>query len=266
MPELVILIFVGVIAGIMSGMFGIGGGAIIVPALMIFLGYSQTMANGTSLAALLLPVAIFACISYYRAGKLNPRIAALVAIGLLSGIWFGANIAQTLEKINPAILRISYGGFLVYQAWRNIAPRQWWAERQGKPKEPDREETKIKLTARVMIMLVLVGILAGILAGMFGIGGGVIIVLALTSWLKFDQKMATGTSLGALLLPVGLPGVLVYSEAGDLNLNAAAVLAVMLALSSVLGARLTLSLSAKTVRRAYGVFLLFVGLRFLVFA
>ncbi len=66
MENLPLLIVIGGIAGVLSGMFGIGGGAIIVPALMLFLGFSQTEANGTSLAALLLPVGLFACITYYQ--------------------------------------------------------------------------------------------------------------------------------------------------------------------------------------------------------
>ena len=59
MFELIILLIIGSVAGVMSGMFGIGGGAIIVPLLMVFLGFEQTTANGTSLAALLLPVGLF---------------------------------------------------------------------------------------------------------------------------------------------------------------------------------------------------------------
>src|SRR5690606_8281677 len=100
--------------------------------------------------------------------------------------------------------------------------------------------------------------------------------------LGFDQKLATGTSLGALLLPVGLPGVIRYMQAtetapvagpefltsllpqyGDVAFWVAAPLAILLLIGAFFGARLTLSLPTKTVRRLYGVFLLLVGLRFL---
>lgn len=101
--------------------------------------------------------------------------------------------------------------------------------------------------------------------------------------LGFDQKLANGTSLGALLLPVGLPGVLRYMQAqeasivagpdflvkllpqhGDVALWAAAPLAILLLIGAFFGARLTLSLPTKTVKRLYGAFLLFIGLRFIL--
>ncbi|MBZ0298733.1 MAG: sulfite exporter TauE/SafE family protein, partial [Anaerolineae bacterium] len=106
MEQLPLLLGIGLIAGVMSGMFGIGGGAIIVPALIIFMGFDQTLANGTSLVALLMPVGVFACIAYYRQGKLRLKPAAAVAIGLAGGAWFGAALALDLD---PTILRLLYG-------------------------------------------------------------------------------------------------------------------------------------------------------------
>ncbi|MGB1285476.1 MAG: sulfite exporter TauE/SafE family protein, partial [Aggregatilineales bacterium] len=98
----------------------------------------------------------------------------------------------------------------------------------------------------------------------FGIGGGAVIVPALMLFAKFDQKLATGTSLGALLPPVGLPGAVQYYNAGQLNLETAIPLAVMLLLAAFFGARLALGLPTKTVKRMYGIFLLLVGLRFII--
>lgn len=260
--ELVGLLVIGFIAGIMSGMFGIGGGAIIVPSLVIFLGYTQTKANGTSLAALLLPVAIFAVISYYRAGKLKLWIAGACAIGLLLGTGFGAIFALGLDK---KMLSVLYGIFLFYMSWRNLAPRQWWREYQGILPEPAKAKIIEEKDPRVLIVSLLTGILAGVLAGMFGIGGGVIIVAVLTSWLAFDQQLANGTSLAALLLPVGLPAVVAYGKAGDIDLSVVLPMVIMLAGGSIVGAKVALGLPAKTVRRLYGVFLLVVGFRFLFF-
>ncbi|MCU0481084.1 MAG: sulfite exporter TauE/SafE family protein, partial [Anaerolineae bacterium] len=92
------LLIVGFVAGILSGMFGIGGGVVIVPALIIFLGFSITQATSTSLAALLMPVAIFAVLQYYRQKLIDIRGAALIAIGLLITSWFGADLAINLDK------------------------------------------------------------------------------------------------------------------------------------------------------------------------
>lgn len=261
MEQLPLLLGIGLVAGVMSGMFGIGGGAIIVPALIIFLDYDQTLANGTSLAALLLPVGILAVIAYYRQGKLRIKPAAAVALGLLGGAWVGANIALGLE---PDLLRTLYGAFLVYMAWRYMSPLKWWAELRKIAPEQVQEETGDTESMRVLIICLLIGLLAGVASGMFGIGGGAVIVPFLMLLVGFDQKLATGTSLGALLLPVGLPAVLEYADAGKLNLETAVPLAIMLLLWAFLGAKLALSLPTKTVKRAYGIFLLVIGLRFLL--
>lgn len=260
MEQLPLLLIIGLIAGVMSGMFGIGGGAIIVPSLIIFLGYDQKLANGTSLAALLLPVGIFACIEYYRQGKLKIKPAAAVALGLTGGAWFGAAVALDMDD---TLLRLLYGVFLVYMAWRYMAPRKWWAEYRGTATEKVQEDTDDTDSVRVLLVAFLIGLLAGVSSGLFGIGGGAVIVPALMLLLGFDQKLATGTSLGALLLPVGLPGALQYYQADKLNIETAIPLALMLLIFALLGARLALGLPTKTVKRMYGIFLLLVGIRFI---
>jgi uncharacterized protein len=284
MSSFLIILITGVIAGVMSGMFGIGGGAIIVPMLMLFLGFEQTTANGTSLAALILPVGLFAVIEYYRNGKLKIKAALLMALGIAIASWFGANLALTIPK---EALKGGYAIFLLYYAWRSISPRLWYREWKGLGDVKVAEETSTDPNSpRSLIVCFFIGLLAGIAAGLFGIGGGMIIVPFLTSFLKFDQKLATGTSLGALLLPVGIPAVIAYAQAsipperivqnapeflaswlpqiGDVVLWAAAPLALLLLAGAFFGARITLSLPAKTVRRLYGFFLLFIGLRFLL--
>jgi uncharacterized protein len=82
--------------------------------------------------------------------------------------------------------------------------------------------------------------------------------------LKYDQKLAVGTSLGALMLPVGLPGVLRYAADGVLEITVAAMVAAGLLFGSILGARIALNLPSRTVKRLYGLFLFFVAARFLL--
>ena len=112
--------------------------------------------------------------------------------------------------------------------------------------------------------LVAIGLLSGFLSGMFGIGGGIVIVPALMALFGMEQKRAVGTSLGALLLPVGLPGVLGYWAAGELNLGAAVPVALGLAIGALGGARIAIGLDPKTMRRMYGIFLLIVGAWFII--
>jgi len=112
----------------------------------------------------------------------------------------------------------------------------------------------------------LIGLAAGVLSGLFGIGGGVIIVPLLILLLGFTAQQAAGTSLAALLLPVGLFGVLQYWQAGQVNLLNAAMLALGLLIGVYIGARLGLSLPSEVVQRAFGALLVVVGLRLAFFA
>lgn len=90
---ILILILIGVAAGILSGMVGIGGGIIIVPALVYFLAFPQKMAQGTTLGLLMFPVGILGVINYYKQGHVDFKIVAIVAIGFIAGSFFGSKIS-----------------------------------------------------------------------------------------------------------------------------------------------------------------------------
>ncbi|MGE3819732.1 MAG: sulfite exporter TauE/SafE family protein [Isosphaeraceae bacterium] len=111
--------------------------------------------------------------------------------------------------------------------------------------------------------VLLLGFGAGILSGMFGIGGGLVIVPALMILFHVPLEKATGTSLFALLWPVGLLGVIQYARAGKLNVWQGAWIAVGLFLGAYFGARITLSLPRSTMKRVYAIFLLIVGAYYL---
>ena len=101
---------IGVAAGLLSGLFGIGGGIIIVPALMILGKMEPTTASGTSLTALLLPVGALGAWQYFRNGHVNVTAGLLVAAGLFVGAYFGARVGLTL---NPTTARRAFAVFLV---------------------------------------------------------------------------------------------------------------------------------------------------------
>jgi len=90
---------VGVVVGVISGIVGIGGGILFIPALIWIFGMDQHKAQGTSLGALLAPVGIFAFLEYYRNGKADLRIALLLAAGFLVGGYFGAVVAQHVSEL-----------------------------------------------------------------------------------------------------------------------------------------------------------------------
>ncbi|MBK8027407.1 MAG: sulfite exporter TauE/SafE family protein [Chloroflexi bacterium] len=257
-PQSLGLLVLGLVAGVLSGMFGIGGGVVIVPILVTFFGFALQSAIGTSLGALLMPVAILAAIEYYRAGKLKIRVAAPVAFGLIFGGFLGAQLAFGLP-VNT--LRVMYGFFLLFASWRFAEPRKWLAEiRSTEPPKPVTPEPTRSVDLWVLLLL---GFGAGIISGLFGVGGGIVIVPALVGLLRFDQKEAVATSLGALLLPVGLPAVITYYNNNAFDIATAAVVAVGLVFGAFGGARLTLRLPSTTVKRLYGIFLLLVALRFI---
>ena len=93
---IIILVIIGVAAGILSGLVGVGGGLIIVPALVYFLAFSQKEAQGTSLGILLLPVGILAVMQYYQKGYIDIKVVLIVSAGFLIGGWFGSKMAVAL--------------------------------------------------------------------------------------------------------------------------------------------------------------------------
>ena len=95
---ILILVIIGLASGMLSGLVGIGGGIVIVPALVLFLGYSQKLAQGTSLGILLLPVGILAVIQFYKAGYVDIPVVLVVAIGFIAGSYFGSRIALSLPQ------------------------------------------------------------------------------------------------------------------------------------------------------------------------
>ena len=99
MSEAVICILLGLFAGTLSGLIGIGGGIIIIPALIFFLGLSQYQAQGTTLALMVPPVGILAAWIYYKQGYVNMPVAAFICIGFLLGGFLGAKIAITLSNV-----------------------------------------------------------------------------------------------------------------------------------------------------------------------
>ena len=110
-----------------------------------------------------------------------------------------------------------------------------------------------------MIVYVLIGLMAGVLSGLFGIGGGVVLVPALILSKQFSIRLATGTSLAALLLPVGILGVWEYYRHDFVNVSAAAFVAVGLLVGAWCGARLGLWVSARTLQRAFSLFLVLIA-------
>ena len=95
-----ILLLVGIAAGILSGLVGVGGGIIIVPCLVFFLGFSQKMAQGTSLGILLLPIGVLGAFQFYKEGYIDIKVVAIISVAFIFGSYFGSKIALKLSQEN----------------------------------------------------------------------------------------------------------------------------------------------------------------------
>ena len=126
-------------------------------------------------------------------------------------------------------------------------------------------KSKVTMDTQTLIILIIIGIAAGVLGGMVGVGGGIVIVPALIFFLGFSQKMAQGTSLGILLLPVGLLGVIQYYKEGYVDIKVLLIISAGFFLGSLLGSKLALSLSQETVKKIFAVLLIIIAVKMLFF-
>jgi len=123
-PSLAVLVAIGLGTGLLSGMLGIGGGVVIVPALVYLLGFDQHLATGTSLAVLLPPVGLAAVVEYYRHGRVNMYAALVIAATMAAGGWLGAVAANHIVgpklQLGFAVFLLMLGLYLLVGALRNL--------------------------------------------------------------------------------------------------------------------------------------------------
>ncbi|MFM1999863.1 MAG: hypothetical protein RL204_1810 [Bacteroidota bacterium] len=124
---ILILIIIGVCAGLLSGFVGVGGGMVIVPGLIYLLGKGQLEAQGTSLAVIMLPVGILGVMNYYKAGNVNVYFALVIAIAFVLGSYFGSKYAL---KVPEHKIKVIFGIFLLYIAGRMLysGATKWFSE------------------------------------------------------------------------------------------------------------------------------------------
>ena len=241
------LLLLGLAAGILSGLFGIGGGIVIVPILITVFGFNILNANATSLAAMLLPVGILGVIAYYKAGYIDIKKSLVISLGLFAVSFLGAEVAVNIKEESLSKL---YATFLLYIAVSYFDLPTLINKKQKLA------IVKTTLSEDPIWRFIVLGVFAGIIAGMFGKGGGLIIVPALIKIFNYDTKSATATSLAALQLPVGLPSVFIYARNGHLDLVYAGVIAAGILFGAFIGTKLAIKLPNRLFKKIYAVFLL----------
>lgn len=114
---ILILVAIGILAGILSGFVGVGGGVIIVPALVYFLGMNQHAAQGTSLFVLLLPVGILAVMNYWKSGNINWKFGLIIAVTFVIGGYIGSKLSL---RMSPAYVKLTFGLLMAYVSFKMI--------------------------------------------------------------------------------------------------------------------------------------------------
>lgn len=183
-------VVVGLLAGFTSGLFGVGGGVVIVPGLVMLARFPQRLAHGTSLTAIV-PIALAGMAGYAVAGEVDLAVALLVAAGGLVGAPLGV---AALARLSNRFLQLGFAGVLLLTAVRMVM-------------EEGDGVGRVVIGVGDAIGYVVTGLAAGMLAGLMGVGGGVIIVPLLTIVFGFPLVLAKGTSL-AVIVPTALVGTL----------------------------------------------------------
>ena len=199
-------VLAGVVAGlgggVLSGLFGIGGGIVLVPLLALVLHLDQHKAQGVTLAAMLLPIGLPAVLHYRRKGvRILWPLVGMIVVGFLFGVFAGSELANHIPE-RP--LRYGFVLFLVFVAVRMIGQKDGGAARPGAMDRPRSD---------YWIPGLVIGAASGVASGLLGIGGGILIIPMVVWWLGFSQQEAQVASLAVMLPPIGLPGVLVYAQA-----------------------------------------------------
>lgn len=182
------LVLVGVIGGVLSGAFGVGGGIVMVPLLIWLTGMDQRRAAATSLVAIV-PTAIAGAATYAANGEVDLVAALLITVGGVVGSYLGTRLLKSLPL---GWLRWLFVGLMVLAAVRLLF------------EVPGRGED-IAIDPLVAVLLVVLGLVMGIAAGLFGVGGGIIMVPALVALFGVSDLLAKGTSLLAMI-PTALTG------------------------------------------------------------
>ena len=236
----------GLAGGVLSGIFGIGGGIVLVPLLALALGLDQHKAQGVTLAAMILPIGLPAVLHYRRSGvRILWTLVGILILGFLLGVFAGSELANSIPE-RP--LRYGFVAFLIFVAVRMLMQKEGGAGRPGAMDRP---------AGDYWIPGLVIGMTGGLASGLLGIGGGIIIIPLVAWWLGFSQTEAQVTSLAVMLPPIGLPGVLVYAQAqSGLPWLLLGGLALGFASGAYLGARLATRLKGPLLRHAFVVLVL----------
>ncbi|TPW15496.1 MAG: hypothetical protein FD127_750 [Acidimicrobiaceae bacterium] len=234
---------VGLVAGFLSGLFGVGGGILIVPALVMVLGFDQRLAHGTSLAAVL-PIAVSSMTSYALADKIDWSVGLFLAIGAVAGAVVGTHI---LHRLPHDVLAIGFALILVATALRLVFDHSH-ADGRG------------VLGVVGAISLVLIGLGTGVLAGLLGVGGGIVMVPAMVVGFGIPAVIAKGTSL-VVIVPTALMGTWRNRTKNNADIRTAVIVGLAGVVSAFVAGKISVGMSESLSNVLFSILLLVVAAR-----
>lgn len=240
------LIVVGVLAGLFSGVLGVGGGIVMVPLMVGLLKFDQHRAHATSLAAIVL-IAVSGAFRFGVAGELEWAVGLALGVGGIVGSTVGAHL---MHRLSATALKTVFGIILIVAGARMVLG--------GDPGLGQQPEALVGALVGVAI-----GLVAGVASGVAGIGGGVIMVPAMVFLLGLPQHAAEGTSLLAILF-TSVAGTRVNLKNRRVSLRDAAIIGAAGILFAQLGASLALAMSGQLLSRVFGAFVILAGVRMVV--
>ncbi|KRB36382.1 sulfite exporter TauE/SafE family protein [Microbacterium sp. Root180] len=232
---------IGLLAGLLSGLFGVGGGTVIVPLLVLALAFDQRLAAGTSLAAIV-PTATVGVVTYALHDAVAWIPALLLAAGAVAGAQFGTWL---LPRLSITFLRWAFVGFLVIVIVSLFLVI------------PSREAT-LDLTVLTGLGLVVLGLITGTVAGLIGVGGGIIVVPALVVLFGTSDLVAKGTSL-LMMIPTAISGTIGNLRRGNVDLVSAATVGIAACTTTALGAWIATLIDPFLGNMLFAVFLVFIA-------
>jgi uncharacterized membrane protein YfcA len=236
-------VVVGFAAGILSGLFGVGGGIVTTPAVDALLGGTPIQAIATPLPVIL-PTSLVGSYTYARAGEVDVRAARWASP---PGIVLSVTGALLTELVNPHLLLVVTAALIALTSVNVIRGRTIGADRVGGTPPGWRYGV--------------IGAVAGFVSGLLGVGGGIVLVPAFTVWTAIPLKRALGTSL-VVIAVLAVPGTITHALLGNIDWAVALVLTIGVVPGARIGARIALGARERILRRAVGIFLLVVALAY----
>jgi len=241
-------------AGLLSGLFGVGGGALVVPGLTGLLGFSQHAAHATSLAAILL-IAPVGLVRLAAGGAVDVGAAGVLSVGAVLGAAAGSRL---LPRIPARALRRSFGVFLLLVAARLLLGGDGGGS--GEVMAGEATVARVDLDLAGVAGLLVLGVLSGVLSSLLGVGGGVVLVPALALLFASPQVVAQGTSL-LVIVPTSLVGAVSHARRGYTRWRIGLGIGAGGAATSLLGAELALRLQGRALALLFGGFLALTAVR-----